>query len=54
MRKSEGKRGSVSNVLKNVDFDRDVFTVLKGKGEQLDWQVKEVRLREVMVDMMEP
>ena len=33
MRKEEGKGGSSTNVLKNVDFDRDVFSILWGKGQ---------------------
>ena len=36
------------------EFDREVFSVLKGKGTKLDWAMFETRLRDVILEIVEP
>ena len=40
--------------ITKVDFDKEVFSVLKGKGNQLYWALFETRLRDVILEIVEP
>ena len=50
----EGKKGSLSDVMKDINFERDIFSVLQGKAHTFDWQVMETRIREVILEIIEP
>ena len=37
-----------------MDFNKDVFSILKGKGSELDWQCFENRVKELVLELVEP
>jgi hypothetical protein len=40
--------------LTKVDFDKEVFSVLRGKGNQLYWAMFETRIRDIILEIIEP
>jgi len=40
--------------ISKMDFNKDVFSVLKGRGSELDWCAFENRVKELVLELVEP
>ena len=40
--------------MKSFDFNKEVFSILKGSPGQLEWGLFENRIREIVIEVLEP